>query len=54
MALHECFTNYLKRGNEQKTAKNKKISEINKEINISPSTFRKHGLTHRELKGLQG
>ncbi|XP_052573942.1 thyroid hormone receptor-associated protein 3 isoform X3 [Peromyscus californicus insignis] len=50
MTLHERFTKYLKRGNEQEAAKNKKSPEIHRRIDISPSTFRKHGLTHEEMK----
>ncbi|XP_049641815.1 thyroid hormone receptor-associated protein 3-like [Suncus etruscus] len=50
MTLHERFTKYLKRGSEQEAAKNKKSPEIHKRIDISPSTFRKHGLTHDEMK----
>ncbi|CAO2589000.1 Thyroid hormone receptor-associated protein 3 [Lemmus lemmus] len=50
MTLHERFTKYLKRGSEQEAAKNKKSPEIHRRIDISPSTFRKHGLTHEEMK----
>ncbi|XP_049630626.1 thyroid hormone receptor-associated protein 3 isoform X1 [Suncus etruscus] len=50
MTLHERFTKYLKRGSEQEAAKNKKSPEIHRRIDISPSTFRKHGLTHDEMK----
>ncbi|XP_006094215.1 thyroid hormone receptor-associated protein 3 isoform X1 [Myotis lucifugus] len=50
MTLHERFTKYLKRGTEQEAAKNKKSPEIHRRIDISPSTFRKHGLTHDEMK----
>ncbi|XP_036600201.1 thyroid hormone receptor-associated protein 3 [Trichosurus vulpecula] len=51
MTLNERFTKYLKRGTEQDAAKNKKSPEIHRRIDISPSTFRKHGLTHDEMKG---
>ncbi|EPQ09202.1 Thyroid hormone receptor-associated protein 3 [Myotis brandtii] len=50
MTLHERFTKYLKRGTEQEAAKNKKSPEIHRRIDISPSTFRKHGLAHDEMK----
>ncbi|XP_045714790.1 thyroid hormone receptor-associated protein 3 isoform X1 [Phyllostomus hastatus] len=50
MTLHERFTKYLKRGSEQEAAKNKKSPEIHRRIDISPSTFRKHGLAHDEMK----
>ncbi|XP_073936659.1 thyroid hormone receptor-associated protein 3 [Castor canadensis] len=50
MTLHERFTKYLKRGTEQEAAKNKKSPEIHRRIDISPSTFRKHGLAHEEMK----
>ncbi|XP_038614306.1 thyroid hormone receptor-associated protein 3 isoform X1 [Tachyglossus aculeatus] len=50
MTLNERFTKYLKRGTEQDAAKNKKSPEIHRRIDISPSTFRKHGLTHEEMK----
>ncbi|EHB17119.1 Thyroid hormone receptor-associated protein 3 [Heterocephalus glaber] len=50
LTLHERFTKYLKRGAEQEAAKNKKSPEIHRRIDISPSTFRKHGLTHDEMK----
>ncbi|KAL1765429.1 thyroid hormone receptor-associated protein 3 [Sigmodon hispidus] len=50
MTFHERFSKYLKRGNEQEAAKNKKSPEIHRRIDISPSTFRKHGLTQEELK----
>ncbi|XP_075410053.1 thyroid hormone receptor-associated protein 3 [Tenrec ecaudatus] len=50
MTLHERFTKYIKRGTEQEAAKNKKSPEIHRRIDISPSTFRKHGLTHDEMK----
>ena len=40
---------YLKRLNEQEAAKNKKSPEVHRRIDISPGTFRKHGLTHEEL-----
>ncbi|XP_005395239.1 PREDICTED: thyroid hormone receptor-associated protein 3 [Chinchilla lanigera] len=50
MTLHERFTKYLKRGAEQEAAKNKKSPEIHRRIDISPSTFRKHGLAHDEMK----
>uniref|UniRef100_A0A2K5CQ20 Thyroid hormone receptor associated protein 3 n=1 Tax=Aotus nancymaae TaxID=37293 RepID=A0A2K5CQ20_AOTNA len=50
MTLHERFTKYLKRGTEQEAAKNKKSPEIHRRIDISPSTFRKHGLVHDEMK----
>uniref|UniRef100_A0A2K6U0K2 Thyroid hormone receptor associated protein 3 n=1 Tax=Saimiri boliviensis boliviensis TaxID=39432 RepID=A0A2K6U0K2_SAIBB len=50
MTLHERFTKYLKRGTEQEAGKNKKSPEIHRRIDISPSTFRKHGLAHDEMK----
>ncbi|XP_075764982.1 thyroid hormone receptor-associated protein 3 isoform X1 [Pelodiscus sinensis] len=50
MTLNERFTKYLKRGMEQDQAKNKKSPEIHRRIDISPSTFRKHGFTQEETK----
>ncbi|CAD7694095.1 unnamed protein product [Nyctereutes procyonoides] len=50
MTLHECFTQYPKRGTEQEAAKNKKSPEVHRRIDISPSTCSKHGLAHDEMK----
>uniref|UniRef100_A0ABM5ES60 Thyroid hormone receptor-associated protein 3 isoform X2 n=1 Tax=Pogona vitticeps TaxID=103695 RepID=A0ABM5ES60_9SAUR len=48
MTLNERFTKYLKRA-EQESAKNKS-PEIHRRIDISPSSFRKHGFSQEELK----
>uniref|UniRef100_A0A8D0G3Z6 Thyroid hormone receptor associated protein 3 n=1 Tax=Sphenodon punctatus TaxID=8508 RepID=A0A8D0G3Z6_SPHPU len=48
MTLNERFTKYLKRM-EQESAKTKS-PEIHRRIDISPSTFRKHGFTQEEAK----
>ncbi|GAB0199483.1 thyroid hormone receptor-associated protein 3 [Grus japonensis] len=50
MTLNERFTKYLKKGMEQDAAKNKKSPEIHRRIDISPSTFRKHGFSQEETK----
>ncbi|KFW79877.1 Thyroid hormone receptor-associated protein 3 [Manacus vitellinus] len=50
MTLNERFTKYLKKGMEQDAAKNKKSPEIHRRIDISPSTFRKHGFSQEESK----
>ncbi|NXU49821.1 TR150 protein, partial [Turnix velox] len=50
MTLNERFTKYLKKGMEQEAAKNKKSPEIHRRIDISPSTFRKHGFSQEETK----
>uniref|UniRef100_A0A8C9EZ54 Thyroid hormone receptor associated protein 3 n=1 Tax=Pavo cristatus TaxID=9049 RepID=A0A8C9EZ54_PAVCR len=50
MTLNERFTKYLKKGMEQEAAKNKKSPEIHRRIDISPSTFRKHGFSQEESK----
>jgi thyroid hormone receptor-associated protein 3 len=41
MTLHERFTKYLKRGNEQEAAESKKSPEIHRRTDISPSTIQK-------------
>ncbi|KAM6428516.1 thyroid hormone receptor-associated protein 3 isoform 2-T5 [Liasis olivaceus] len=48
MTLNERFTKYLKRA-EQESAKNKS-PEIHRRIDISPSSFRKHGFSQEEIK----
>uniref|UniRef100_A0A8D0BT32 Thyroid hormone receptor associated protein 3 n=1 Tax=Salvator merianae TaxID=96440 RepID=A0A8D0BT32_SALMN len=48
MTLNERFTKYLKRA-EQDSAKNKS-PEIHRRIDISPSSFRKHGFSQEEIK----
>ncbi|XP_066494580.1 thyroid hormone receptor-associated protein 3 isoform X2 [Tiliqua scincoides] len=48
MTLNERFTKYLKRA-EQESAKNKS-PEIHRRIDISPSSFRKHGFSQEEVK----
>ncbi|XP_048355911.1 thyroid hormone receptor-associated protein 3 [Sphaerodactylus townsendi] len=48
MTLNERFTKYLKRA-EQESAKNKS-PEIHRRIDISPSSFRKHGFSQEETK----
>ncbi|XP_026558556.1 thyroid hormone receptor-associated protein 3 isoform X2 [Pseudonaja textilis] len=48
MTLNERFTKYLKRA-EQESAKSKS-PEIHRRIDISPSSFRKHGFSQEEIK----
>ncbi|XP_070620234.1 thyroid hormone receptor-associated protein 3 isoform X5 [Erythrolamprus reginae] len=48
MTLNERFTKYLKRA-EQESAKGKS-PEIHRRIDISPSSFRKHGFSQEEIK----
>ncbi|XP_075709395.1 thyroid hormone receptor-associated protein 3 isoform X2 [Rhinoderma darwinii] len=50
MTLSERFSSYLKRPKEQEPSKNRKSPEIHRRIDISPSAFRKHGISHEETK----